>query len=304
MIPKISALAFPYSDSTGEGFGLPLLNCEMVPLFSLYSPRYWMFIQAEEHDVIRMDPRHWYYDDETYQYYVERLASLSARAVLVFDSPFTYEKPVYFPDRLFEDFVARRAEILYNEFKKRNSKAKLISPAVSGGIGEENEHRTVAFLVNHHSLFDAIAVHCFGELAQRELAHLSKLLGNVLSPAPKPVWVTHWCVSAGSSVSKRPKGSGYLPLPMDEAARRLIDSYRTIDIMCHGKTVWFYAGLAGDIYAPELRSPSDYADPRRAFEITKGRGGLKEWDAFHFLGLISTEGIVKDEICKALKSLE
>jgi hypothetical protein len=280
-----------------------LCRIKTIPITSLHQVLAWKFLADGNWPVIAVDPRHWYFDDDTFHRYVDRLSSLcrecDAAAVIPFDSPFGYERPSFVSPDLMESWLTKRAEYISESFRTHSPDTSILSPGISLGPADF-ERRTVSFVINNRALFDCYAVHCFGEISQSRLARLSKMLSNVLSAFSKPLWVTHWAASAYD----RDVPGDDLKLPSHkQAALGLNNSFEMIDGLAKGNSVWFFTGFTEDLYNPAFNSPMDHSDPIRLLWTTKGVGAADKWDEYHFTGLIDYVGRWKLPVLQEVKSL-
>ena len=67
---------------------MPLFKKQTIPLHDLSS-----MLKIDGEVIHEMDWRHWYYDDEVFENYLQKIVAVKPEWLCVFDMPFDYERP-------------------------------------------------------------------------------------------------------------------------------------------------------------------------------------------------------------------
>ena len=278
---------------------IPIFRHRILPLTHLYNQSFWSNFPTLPTSFVSLDPRHWYFDDDTFLVYAKHVALLPIEAVFVFDSPFGYEMPSQIPVKEFEKVLSHRTHILSDVIKNSKSRMKIISPAIRK-LKADLQERYLNYFVHHKSCFDAYAVHCCTETTDHSLGALTGFLNQVLSISHKPVWVTKWSVpSCDHSItsSKLINPSHWSQIDSKTASVKMKNMFHRINEVAKNDIRWMFIGSSEDIYHPDKNIPSFQESiylPYQSDHISEG------WEASHFLGLINYSGEVKSNILDTL----
>jgi len=277
---------------------LPLLKHNKLPLTHLYDEEFWGNLRSSPPVYASLDPRHWYYDNDVFVSYVNKIASVPLNAVSLFESPLGFERPLHMGMREFQQCLSERTKNFVNIVKGKQPKTKILSPAIRV-INPEIQSILLNYLMHHRSYFDIYAVHCCTETTDHTLGALTGFLHQVLNILHKPVWVTRWAIPAFDkeiSSSKLINPSDWSPLISKLAAVRLRAMYSAIEEV--SESSWFFAGTGDDVYHPDTPIPT-WKD-RLVYQVDFPK---HNWEPYHFLGLVDYQGDIKQDVLDSLIGL-
>lgn len=253
---------------------------------------------SEIGDFYRLDWHHWQHTDIRFREYIKSVIALKPKYLLVFDSPFGYERPPQIPINAFETKIYERTHEVVDEFREQSPETILLSPAIDI-LEEDLGKRYLDYFVHHRNIFDGYAVRCCFNPTEQNCARLNVFLNSVLKIASKPVWVTSWSVPSCDQTISNSTNTEDSPkiLPLENAAKRMISLFKEVEKITHGNSLWFYS-TAQDLYGKTTLGNQWWLDYfYHPNEFSEG------WDYYHFLGLYDFRGKIKNPIIDALKSL-
>jgi len=311
---KINALEGSWvdADSHGEVYPrfdnafIPIFRQEVLPLTQLHNDKYWWELRSSHKiDMAVLDHRHWYYEDEVFEKYVERIASIDVPIICLSESPFGFERPQIdlktFAEKLFE-----RTQYLVHLVRKDHRKTTILSPGI--GVMNENYRRFyLDFFVQNHRLFDGYALHVCNNLREHTLGQIASFLNQVMKLSAKPLWITKWAVPTfeGKIINTQVIGeTGWEPYTYSNAVKRLIRSFVFFEDMASSGSYWFYTGTGKDIYKPRrVIGPKEFWEPHNSSVISEPEDYTPDWDYRHFLGMLTADGAFKEKFFKGLLNL-
>jgi len=272
--------------------GIPIVKQEVLSLTRLHDKEYWNNLSQRKIDLALLDQRHWFYPDDVFKTYVKKISSHPFCAVCMFDSPFEYEDQLGVDASALEKKFHERSKILSTAIRSRQ-KTIIVSPSLTI-MEAENQKRFVDYLVYNRSLFDVYGMHCCMDVTDHSMGFLLGLLNQALTCLRKPVWVTRWAVPSCeySIESSRVIQPERTLTNYKTAARNLKTMYQVVGDLATDSR-WFFAGAGADIFHPDKSVSYFWDDSPYLSKITK-------WSGEHFLGLVTPEGEIKEEVLEAL----
>ena len=253
---------------------------------------------TEAGDFYRLDWHHWLFSNNDFRGHIKNVIAAKPKYLLVFDSPFGYERPPQIPISAFEAKAYERTHVAIDEFREKSPNTILLSPAVDI-LEEDLGKRYLDYFIHHRNLFDGYAVRCCFSPTEQNCAKLNAFLNAVLKINSKPVWVTTWAIPSCDQIISNSTNTEENPkiLTSEKAASRMVSLFKEVEKITHGNSLWFYS-TAQDLYGKitlEKQWWSDYF--YRPNNFSEG------WDWYHFLGLYDFRGKIKTPIAEALKRL-
>ncbi|MHA2279462.1 MAG: hypothetical protein ACXAC5_01030 [Promethearchaeota archaeon] len=276
---------------------IPVFRQQILPLTHLHDDEFWWELRSTHRiDVAIPDFRHWLFEDDIFDHYVERITSVRFPVFCLFESPFGYEMPKIdrevFAKKLFE-----RTSCLATAIREKHPETILLSPAIAP-MKEEHRNQYLDYFIHNRQFFDGYAVHCCNDMREHTLGQMSALLNQVMDVLPKRLWITKWAVPCfdGKIVNPQVMGpSGWEPYQFNQAGQRLLRSFSLVDSIARSGSHWFYVGTGRDFYKPRrLPGPQEFwqtaSSPVIPEEYSYG------WQYWHFLGMLTADGQLKTKL--------
>lgn len=283
---------------------IPIFKQEVLPLIRLYDEEYWGGLRSVHRiDLAVLDSHHWQYSDREFADYVEKIISVHFPAVCMSDYPFGYDVPKV----EMEDYarkLSQRTALLAMAIKKRYASTVILSPAI-GVVPEEHLNTCLDYYIDNRQYFTAYAVHCCNKSDEHTLGRLTSLLTQVLKVLPKELWITKWAIPSfeGKIVGSSVMGAAsWEPIGYQAAGQRLRRTFMLLEALAKAKSKWFYVGMGKDAYHPRLR-PSSEANWNPLTTVWRPAVYKSTWDFYHFLGMLTHDGQVKDRLLENFISL-
>ncbi len=307
---KINAIAGPWIDNEFHSkvypqldqAGIPVFRQETLPLTRLYDDDYWGELRAAHRiDFAILDYHHWQYNDDVFDKYLERVASVRFPILCIAECPFGFERPLQVAP---EDFAAKlfeRTRKISTAIREKHSNTVLLSPGI--GLIDENLSRLyLDYFMHNRQFFDGYAVHVCNNMRDYALGQVSSFLSEVLSILPKKLWITKWCIPAFDDKIVNAQvvvPSGWEPFRTRDAAQRLERSFAFIETLASVGSHWFYTGTGKDYYKPRRKAgPVEFWDSVSS-SVTPQKYSY-DWEYRHFLGLLNSDGEIKQLLLQAL----
>ena len=307
---KINTIAGPWVDEDFHAkvypqldqAGVPTFRQETLPLTRLYDDSYWWELRAAHRiDFAVLDYHHWQYNDDVFDKYLERIASVRFPVICVAESPFGFERPLQIPPRDFASKLFERTRKICTLIREKHPGTILLSPGI-GLIDEKLSRFYLDYFMHNRQHFDGYAVHICNDMREHALGQVSSFLNQVLAILPKKLWITKWAVPAfdGQVINAQVvASSGWEPFRSKDAAQRMERSFSFIETVASSGSHWFYTGTGKDYYKPKRKAgPVEFWNSNASFftppEYSHG------WEYWHFLGLTNSDGEVKQLLLQAL----
>lgn len=312
-VKKINAIAGPWVDSDFHAkvypqldqAGIPIFRQETLPLTRLYDDNYWWELRAAHRiDFAVLDYHHWQYDDDVFDKYLERVASVRFPVLCIAECPFGFELPLNLPPVDFAAKLFERTRKIATAIRDKHSNTILLSPGI-GLIDEKLSRFYLDYFVHNSKYFDGYAVHMCNTMREHDLGQVSSFLNQVMKILPKKLWITKWAVPAydGKVINAQVvASSGWEPFRTRDAAQRLERSFSFIETVASAGSHWFYSGTGKDYYKPRRRvGAAEFWNPVSSavipLEYSHG------WEYWHFLGLMNCDGEVKQMLLQSLAQI-
>lgn len=310
---KINAIAGSWVDGDFHAkiyprldeIGIPIFRQEILPLIRLYDDKYWSGLRAAHRiDFAVLDHHHWQYGDDVFEKYLERVASVRFPVVCLAECPFGFERPLQVEPKDFAIKLFERTRRISAAIREKHLGTILLSPGI-GLIAEELSRLYLDYFIHNRQFFDGYALHICNNMREHALGQVSSFLNQVLEISPKKLWITKWAVPAFSGKVINTQviaSSGWEPFQMKEAVQRLERSFAFIETMASAGSHWFYTGTGRDYYRPKRKSgPQEFWSPATSSVIPQEY--LHSWEYWHFLGLMDSDGSVKEPLLQGLSRL-
>lgn len=283
---------------------VPFFRQQILPITKLYDDTYWGGLRlSHQIDLAIPDYRHWFFEDDIFETYIERLVSVRFPVFCIFEAPFGFEMPRIdteaFAKKLFE-----RSSKLAEAIKNKHPDTVILSPAIYA-LSEKNTHQYLDFFIHSRHLFDGYAIHCCNDMSEHTLGKMSSFLNQVMKILPKRLWITKWAVPCfdGKVINTQVMGpAGWEPYQSNAAEQRLQRSFSLIESIAKSGSHWFYVGTGADFYKPRrVSGPNEYWASNKVPVIPEEYS--YGWQYRHFLGLVTADGQVKEKLLKSFISL-
>ena len=309
---KINVLEGPWVDVNKEHQSLrlefekhkiPVLTQAVLPITRLHDDEYWWNLRSNHRITLAVpDFRHWLFEDDVFQLYAERIATVNFPMVALFESPLGFEMPPRIPLDVYVRKIFDRIALLASTIKERSKGTILLSPAISA-IHEKYQQKYLDLFVHNRQYFDGYAVHCCNDMTEHTLGQLSSLLTQVMSILPRPVWVTKWAVPCFDDKVINPQvmgPSGWQPYKSVAAGHRLNRSFELIESLVRTSgSHWFYTGFGQDIYKPRaVPGKQEFWQPFATSIVPEEYP--YGWEYWHFLGMMTAENKIKTRLLENL----
>jgi len=278
---------------------IPFIIKKVIPLSSLVNQDHLNGIEFDE-QIYAMDYRHWYYGDDVFAKYVNKIAEMKPKRLCVFGMPFDYERPWKIDVETFSYKLFQRTETIVHTMREKSPDTLLIAPALSV-INSECRHFYDSFFAYHGTLFDAYSVMCSNDMSDISIGDISSALVKNLKWAKIPVYL--WCaVPSGQEVdtARIINDNRFVPLAERAAARKVEQLFYLFNNIADEVNL-FYFGIDKDAFDPHRNpKPSDFWEDRLPIDLYVHD---YKWNWFHFLGLIDHNDKVKTYLLKTLFDL-
>jgi len=283
---------------------IPIFRQETLPLLRLYDDGYWGGLRSVHRiDLAVLDPHHWQFDDRVFAEYVERITSVQFPAICISEYPFGYDVPKVEINE-YARKMSQRTALLATSIKRRHSDTVILSPAV-GVIREEYLNTCLDYYMSNRQHFTAYAVHCCNRSDEHTLGRLTSLLTQIQKILPKELWITKWAIPSfeGQLVGSSVMGpASWEPISYKASGQRMRRTFTLLNTLSNSNSKWFYVGLGKDAYHPRLRSScEEYWKPLTTIWRPEEYKGF--WDFYHFLGMLTHDGQIKDILLNSFLSL-
>lgn len=287
---------FSYLQSLFEYCSMPLSYQAIGSLPIVFDDEQYADL-IELNDIIILDSQHWYYDDDVFEKYINKLAEAKFFAVRIADSMWNMEFPVsYRPDSFLKTAIDRTKK-LYNVFQKKSPGTCIVSPTIEE-VREEDRSLVIDYFRACSKCFAVYGFACdFNPLQESIVAKHTALLNSVLTCGNLPIWVVRWCMASHqTAVMSHKIGGEQLEIPTYiGAARRFRQIYDLVNSL--GSVYeWFFTGAGQDSFSIS-KKPSETCYWRR------GHVEMDDWDHRHFGGLYNYEGQLKKPVIQAFVNL-
>ena len=276
---------------------IPVLRQTVLSLTRLYDDTFWKELQNEHKvDIAVPDYRHWYCDDDVFDLYVKRIASVHFPVFCMFECPFGFEYPSKLSETVFANKLFERTKKLASAIKKNFSDTIILSPAI-GIIEEKFQSLYLDYFVHNRQYFDGYAVHVCSDMTDYSLGKISSLLTKIMKVLPKKLYITKWALPVFDDKIINTKSiglSGWEPYKTKEAASRLSKSFSLIDSVTIAGSHWFYVGLGRDLYHPRQSPGGQEFWNQNKMPIVPMEYS-NDWSFWHFLGMSESDGKLKEQ---------
>ena len=136
-------------------------------------------------------------------------------------------------------------------------------------------------------------------MREHVLGQVASLLNQVMRVLPKEIWITKWAVPCfeGPVVTNQFISEElWSPMNYRAAAQRLRRSFVFMESAASQGAKWFYTGVGKDNYHPRFTpGPHEFWSPDNLSGMAHSYG----WDFSHFLGMMTSSGIIKQHFFDA-----
>lgn len=312
-IKKINVIAGSWVDSDFHAkiyprldqAGIPICRQNVLPLTRLFDDSYWQELKAAHRiDFAILDHLHWQQSDEIFDKYLERISSVRFPVICVAECPFGFERPLRIDPRDFAKKLFERTRNIFTEIKKKHPDTIVLSPGI--GLIEEGMSRFyLDYFIHNKQFFDGYALHICNNMREHDMGQISSFLNQVLEVSPKKLWVTKWAIPSydGKIINTQViDSSGWEPFKFSEAVQRLERSFAFIETIAPVGSHWFYTGIGKDYYKPR-RKPGSQEFWDAASSCVVPREYSHGWEYWHFLGLMDSDGKIKEPLLQSLSRL-
>jgi len=284
--------------------GVPFFRQQILPITKIYDDEYWGELRSSHRiDLAIPDYRHWFFPDDVFEKYIERLASVRFPVLCIFEAPFGFEMPKIDIEAFAKKLFERSSKLAY-AIKEKHPDTTLLSPSIYA-LKEHYRDQYLDFFIHSRHLFDGYAVNCCNDLSEHTLGEMSSFLDQVMSVSPKRLWITKWAVPCfdGKVINSQVMGpDGWAPYQSNMAGHRLQRSFSLIESIARIGSHWFYVGTGMDFYKPRrVPGPNEYWEGSATPVIPEEYS--YRWQYRHFLGLLTSDGKVKEKLLKSFISL-
>lgn len=238
-----------------------------------------------------LDYRHWYYNDDVFEQYLNRVLSFKPEYLFIFDKPFDHERPWKIDTPTFEKKMIYRAERIKSFFKNNSPETQLVSPFIFS-VHDLYLKAYSNFLALTHHLYDYYSVFCSNDMSDMSIGRINSLLKEILNHSDKPI-----IVFVAIPCGKNKNSEDYSPFNEKVATEKLvqlINLFNSISQNCY----YFYFGIDKDVY-DENKKPSPFDFWNNEMPLDTYIMEYK-WDWHSFLGLTDSRGKVKIGLMKTI----
>lgn len=285
--------------------GIPIFRQDVLPLTRLYDDNYWIGLRAAHRiDLAILDCHHWQYNDDVFDKYLERIVSVRFPIVCIAECPFGFERPLHVPPEDFASKLFERTRKVSAAIRENHPTTILLSPGI-GLIDEKFKELYLDYFVHNRQCFDGYALHICNMMREHEMGQVSSFLNQVLKILPKKLWITKWAIPAfdGKVINTQAVAPmEWEPFQSKEAAQRLVRSFAFIETVASAGSHWFYTGTGKDYYKPRRKlGPQEFWDSTPSSVVPSKYS--YSWEYRHFLGLMDSDGDVKEPLLQGLSQL-
>ena len=265
-----------------------IIKQEVLSLTQLNNKEYWNSLQNI--DLALLDCNHWFYPEDIFKQYANKIASVNFPAICMFQKTFAYNTHFKITEE-FEKQLYNRSKILSDIIRSKQRKTVIVSPPMHI-VDADTQKRFLDYLVYNRSLFDVYGVHCCMQVNDHSMGFIAGFLHQALTALNKPVWITKWAVPSreysldGKIIQSKTDTNNY-----ELGARNLKIMYQCINDVS-SQTKWFFSGANADIFNP-TKSITECVQEYTYLASAK-------WTNEHFLGLVTPDGAIKQAILKSL----
>ncbi len=310
---KINAIAGPWVDSDFHAkiyphldqAGIPTFRQETLPLTRLYDDNYWWELRAAHRiDLVVLDHHHWQYNDDVFDKYLERITSVRFPVVCIAECPFGFERPLQIQPKDFTLKLFERTRKISTAIRNKHPNTILLSPGI-GLVDEKLSRLYLDYFIHNRQFFDGYALHICNDMREHALGRVSSFLKQVLDVLPKKLWITKWAVPAfnGKIINSQAVAPlGWEPFQFRDAAQRIERSFSFIETVASAGSHWFYTGTGKDYYKPKRKAGPEEFWQADISSIVPPEYSYS-WEYWHFLGLMDSDGNVKNPLLRSLCQL-
>jgi len=278
---------------------MPVCSRQVIPLTDCASDDSCFNVEPEFYS---LDYRHWYYDEDVFEKYIEKIITYKPKRLFIFDNPFDHERPWTIDIRTFSRRLNQRARKLVEIIRKESPETMTIASWIS--VVEDAVRTTyVKFVGSHIDLFDAYSVLCVNDMTDISLGLVSSTLFELRRIEQKPTFLL-CAVPAGKIESQSKRGvqqAVFEPMVEQDASQRLKQIFELFKNITQNEFYMLYLGIDRDAYDPNKKSvPDDFWQNSIPIDMYIHE---YKWDWFHFLGLLNYNDRVKSYLLKALIGL-
>jgi hypothetical protein len=284
---------------------IPTVRKETIPITRLYDSSYWGELRSIHRiDIACLDPRSWYLNDDDFRYYLQQVSNIIFPAIIIFENPYTLDKPQYVDLNTFERKLFERTKIAVQIIRSKHNDIKVLSPAITP-MTSEYYNRYIDYFMHHRSVFDIYAVHMCNDMQEPTIGQVVSLLNHVLSILQHDVWVTQWAIPSTDEPMLSPKifgESSWSRLSYASASQRLRYTFSIIESTTKRNCKWFFSGMGQDLYSNKNMPPNlnMWAMDKLPFipEVMNS-----QWDFYHFLGMLTYGEEIKKDLLDSFLAL-
>lgn len=276
---------------------VPVARSKSLSLLDVFSSDFEAAMERQTPDLAFLDFRHWYYPDDKFDEYIQRVAEFNLPAVCIGESPYGFERPSC-DITAYEHKLYKRMKRASDILRLKSPSTTIVSPAISI-VDPTLQENYLDFFIHNRGCFDVYSVHCVYDLKEQIAGLLTAFLNQVLHALPKPVWVTQWAVpSCEHSIENSMSITmmDWKPSSHAQAAQSLRSGFRSIEEVAGKNTKWFFTGLDRDQYVSTGRIPNFWD----GYAYRNNPADAAAWDARHFLGAVDYQGNIKMEVLESL----
>ena len=174
----------PYLDNLFAKYEVPIVEQRIPLLTNLHEMGYWTSLKGDE--IILLDYRHWFYNDDIFESYIRQIARTKPFAVRM-----SNEFPEKIPLAAFEKKLHERSSVVSRIIKNESPSTTVVSIPV-GPIPEKLQKIYLDYFNTKNSCFDVIAVACDFNPDERDVAIMARLATQARKFSPKPLWMVKW----------------------------------------------------------------------------------------------------------------
>lgn len=270
---KFSFLIGEWSDQNFWDNVYPLIKYSNLPIIKSkkISVHETMSLSNDKYDIVFMDDKILYFDDEIFLEYLNYVIKLSKK-ICLFELPFSISVDI--------KSIIRKTKLAYEYIKNKDDSICLISPAI--------DNTRISYFENNAKFFDAYAVHFYKEHNSVNIASITSALSKVIKFDKKKVYVTKYAspcydkllVNTFLNQEWEPGNSFDGAINIKNLCAALNKISNNID--------YYYCGTYNDIYNQNNR--------KNFIEHSE----FNKWEPIHFCGLCDYEGNLKEPLIHSI----